>query len=230
MNFLPLCDGVQHTQLAQFRYAAIERLRRERTHGQGVHGHVAYFYCSRRDNDSGRRDPKAIVRALLKAVLMESGCNPETISLETRYRKRTNEGELNLKEAQSYLVDLLQQADCRQSVILIDALDEVEFEGREVLFRVMSEIVANTTAKVWITSRPEVDIQRAVLSRIAKASNKSGGVIKHVAVAKRNKIEIRRYIEKEIDARIAEDRLEGIVDEMTRTLIIETLDVKGDGM
>lgn len=195
---------------------------------------LAYFYCSRRDNDRARTDPEALIRAILKALLVESGVDPEIVLLETRYKQRNDRGELSVAEAQKYLLELLQQSECHASVILIDALDEfVDRKDRKRLLTAIGEIVAVTTTKVWITSRPENDISRGIAVHISSKANKSQdkGLVRNVAVAKRNKEEIARYIEREIDSLIeSEELLDGAVDEDTRRLIVEKLGQKGDGM
>jgi len=165
---------------------------------------------------------------------VESGVDPEIVLLETRYKQRNDRGELSVAEAQKYLLELLQQSECHASVILIDALDEfVDRKDRKRLLTAIGEIVAVTTTKVWITSRPENDISRGIAVHISSKANKSQdkGLVRNVAVAKRNKEEIARYIEREIDSLIeSEELLDGAVDEDTRRLIVEKLGQKGDGM
>lgn len=213
------------THLRNFRYAAIELL--QETSWKTT---ITYFYCSRRDNDKTRSDPEAIIRALLKALLMESGIDADRIFLETRYKNRNSDGELKLEEATRYLVELLKQPECENSVIFIDALDEVNKRDRIPLLLVIADIVMATNAKIWIASRPELDIQRALLVQIPKRVDRKNAV-RDVPIAKRNLGEIAAYIEREIDARIETgELLDGDVDDDTRQLIIARLRQKGDGM
>ncbi|KAF8426195.1 hypothetical protein EV426DRAFT_592825 [Tirmania nivea] len=205
-------------------YAAIELLQQSRNKV------VSYFYCSRRDNDKTRSDPEAILRALLKGLLMESGIDPEIINLDSRYKQRTDKGELSLKETQIFILKLLKEPLCDGSILCIDGLDEVDRNNRFQFVALVSEIVTCTTTKVWIASRPEPDIQRGLTERIPEKAGKPG-LVRDVAIAKRNKGEIRQYIEREVNARIESgELLDGDVDEKTKQIIIERMAEKGDGM
>lgn len=161
---------------------------------------------------------------------MGSGIDPEEISLESRYKQRTEQGGLSLKETQAFILRLLKEPQCDGSILFIDALDEIDRTNRFQFMALIGEIVVSTTTKIWIASRLESDIKTGLMERLPKKAKKPGLVI-DVPIAKRNKGEIRQYIEREIDARVESgELLEGDVDDEMKCLIIENLVQQGDGM
>ena len=200
------------------RHAAIETQRK--------YSLVVYFYCSMRDNDSSRRKPEDIMRSLLKALLVESGTNPEVDipDLYQRYQSRAEDGDLSMEETCTFISRFLgRRFDCPR--IFIDALDEVDRADRFTLFKHLFELLHRTNLKVWVSSRAEDDI------KLMMNKNRGPEVLGAVNVGNDNMGDIGSYVQREINAAIADCRLlRGAVDDGLRKLIIQRLIEKSEGM
>ena len=121
---------------------------------------MAYFYCNRAEER--RRDPESILRTLIQQLAKTpSEDNLPTPVLDI-YKDWEKGGQLSsrltLKECQDLLVQLM--AAYPQTMICIDALDEVDHKLRLGLLRALKYVVerSDTLVKIFATTRMDTDI------------------------------------------------------------------------
>lgn len=107
----------------------------------------AYFYCSRGAEDN-RRKPDEIIRSLLGQLAFRRE-NPLKLreSVEEVYLKKKKQAKdrrakqlekLSVKDCESLLIRLMRE---QRTVLIIDALDEVDPESRYILLNALRRII-----------------------------------------------------------------------------------------
>ena len=165
------------------------------------------------------------MRSLLKALVVESGTNPEMDSPELyqRYQSRAEDGELSVEETSTFISQLLARFDYPR--IFIDALDEVNRADRFILLKHLFDLIKQTKLKVWVSSRAEDDI------KLRMNKDKRPGEIRAVNVGNDNIGDIESYVEREVNAAVTDCRLlDGMVDDGLRRLIVQKLIAGSEGM
>jgi len=121
---------------------------------------LAYFYCNRAEES--RRDPESILRTLIQQLAQTSSEDNLLTPVLNIYKKREKKGQLSarltLKECQDLLIRLM--AVYPQTMICIDALDEVDHKLRFELLQALRFVVerSSTLVKIFVTTRMDTDI------------------------------------------------------------------------
>ena len=119
---------------------------------------IAYFYCNR--NEAVRRDPVAALKSFVRQ-LASPAKRPDAVYSKLQQMRI----ELELKGSQmnvEHCRDILQQManTYPQTTIVLDALDECDPETRWKLMTALDSLLeSNNPVKVFISSRPDVDIK-----------------------------------------------------------------------
>jgi hypothetical protein len=156
-----------------------------------------FFFCSRNVAEPERASPEEILRSLVRQVSDLPGGPPLHQSLEKHFERRRVAGEISSDEAIEIIIDTIQKRPL--TYIIVDALDECDYQGRDVLIDALKDIVAQSQSlvKVFVTSRTSpADI------RIAMA-----GFPALYIDASRNKEDIRRFVISEVDGAIKKKKL-----------------------
>ena len=178
---------------------------------------MIYFYCSRGDNE--RRRPETILGTLVKELLLCHGVSTPQ-ALRDRYHARKEKGGLRIQELQEWLVQLLEQ--CKRTSIFIDAIDEILPQRRYLFLETLSALSQNPQfhVRIWVSSR-----------RYEKEIRHTFPTADEILIDKQNLLEIRDYVMREVTNHIASRRLlDGAVDDVLKTHIIDTISEKSDGM
>lgn len=182
---------------------------------------LAYFYCNYREEV--RRDPAYVLRALVKQLcLVDSGEGlPEPVLSVYQEREKNGHqlGALHLKESKDLIVEL--SKGFVQTTIVIDALDECDFEKRKDLFLMLKDIITLTQhVRIFLTSRNDGDIQKMLYNSPS-----------HYIDATDNTGDIKMYIRSEIDRCYSEGLLPSEENDPTlKSEIILTLEKGAKGM
>jgi hypothetical protein len=190
---------------------------------------VVYFYCNR--NEEQRRDPTAIMQAIVKQLSLLLSASHESLGsyglpepVVAKYEERSKDGfssgPLGFHECQDLIVSLLDMNP--QTTIIIDALDECDPTKRGRLLKALEILVGSSTklVKIFVSSRDDDDIT-------LKLKNVPNLYIE----ATDNKDDIERFIQREITLSIQESRLlRGNISEELKKKIISTLIENAHGM
>jgi hypothetical protein len=132
---------------------------------------LAYFYCNRAEEN--RREPDSILNTIIQQ-LAQSDFDENKLPkpIVDIYRDRKNKGQissrLSFSESQGLLVQLTDIYP--QTMICIDALDEVAEDKRICLLKALKDIMAQskTLVKIFATTRmnPEIVAQFEIFPRI----------------------------------------------------------------
>lgn len=175
---------------------------------------VVFFYCNR--NDSQRRDPTAILQALVKQMSHALPGLPKAVVAV--YEKTKEPVPLGFQESHNMLVSLLDIFP--RTTIIIDALDESDPIERCRLLEVLNNVVQSSAGvvKIFVSSRDDVDIQL----RLEKVPNL-------YIEAQDNEEDIKRFINREMADSIKNGRLTRLPAEV-KDKIVSTLVSKAGGM
>ncbi|KAI5818540.1 hypothetical protein BZA77DRAFT_16936 [Pyronema omphalodes] len=132
---------------------------------------LAYFYCNRAEEN--RREPDSILHAIIQQ-LAQSDCDDNKLPklVVDLYRDRKSKGQassrLSFSESQKLLVKLTDIYP--QTIICIDALDEVADDQRITLLTALNDVPAESKSlvKIFATTRmnPEIVAQFKIFPRI----------------------------------------------------------------
>lgn len=176
---------------------------------------LAYFYCNYKEDE--RRDPECILRSIVKqlSTVRSRSALPEPLVALYRKRKRDGfkAGPPQIGESKSLILGLAEAY--KQTVIVIDALDECEKETRHKLLSVLQCVLSESKGlvKVFVTSRDDDDIVLHL-----------DGLPNVYIRSSDNYSDIYNYITTEVEKRIREKKiLRGFVTQALKELIISTL-------
>lgn len=179
---------------------------------------VVYFYCNQ--NEPQRRDPTAILQAILKqlcVVLPQAGLPaPVVAAYDERCRNGLAAGSLEFQECLDLLVLLLYQHP--HTTIIIDALDESDPMERWRLLEALAKCTQESSVKIFISSRDDTDIK-------FKLENVPNLYIE----VQDNMDDIRRFIHREVKLSVGKRRLWRLPDHV-QTQILSTILQKANGM
>lgn len=137
---------------------------------------VVFFYCNRAEDP--RRDPSVILHTFLKQFCVQSpGPNLPKLVREAYkpIRERGNaSSQWGFQKCQELLLSLSEIYP--QTTMVIDALDEIHQDQRQVLLEALGMIVKSSRSrvKIFISSREHQDIQEALgCSSIGAIDNKA---------------------------------------------------------
>lgn len=185
---------------------------------------LAYFYC-KRNNESYRQDPNAILRAIVKQLASLRTGLPLQDAVVREYNERKKDGFskgfLQLDTSIEIILELTTVYP--QTTIILDALDECDMHKRDELIKALHSLVdkAPNLVKIFVSSRDDDDI----VFQLKKVSNLS---IK----ASDNIGDIERFVKEKISKSIEEGKLlrRVEVDEDLQLRLITTLINGADGM
>lgn len=192
----------------------------QNTENDQTHEPVVFFYCNR--NESQRRDPNIILRALVKQMALAlpgAGLpKPVVVEYDKRVKRGLAAGPLDFGESHALLVSILDMFP--RTTIIIDALDESDPEERGQLLEELTSIIGSsaTVVKIFISSRDDIDIK-------LKLEN----VPNHYIEARDNSTDIERFIYREIMESSKNKRLIKLPEGLKKE-IISTLAMKANGM
>ena len=186
---------------------------------------LAYFYCNRAEEN--RREPQSILNTLIQQ-LAQTQTEPEKNTLLKPvidiYQDREDKGQksshLSFGESQELLVQLTNI--CPQTMICIDALDEVETETRLHFLKALKNVIekSNNLVKVFATTRMDTDIlsQFEMFPKIELQPDDNIG-------------DINRFVKTKLQSSIDDRRLlEGHVRDELQAEICSTLCKRSRGM
>jgi ankyrin repeat domain-containing protein 50 len=130
------------------------------------HEGFAYFYCNR--NETERQDPVMILRSFvrqLSTIATNDDCVQQRLlrySIETRKRA----SEPTITDCEDLLLDFINLYP--KTTLILDALDECDKEKRGALIQTLDFLLdhAKRPIKVFISSRPDVDIKEKFKTRV----------------------------------------------------------------
>lgn len=179
---------------------------------------VVFFYCNRAEQT--RRDSSVILHTLLKQLSVQLP-SPNLPKLIKEAYMPVKEGgnassQWELPKCQDLLLSLSEIYP--RTTIVIDALDEIEPDQREVLLEALNEVVRSSRGilKIFISSRNYQDIQEALDCDSISAVD--------------NDIDIQRFVEREV-TKLIEKHWKNLRDKNALTKdIVSALISKADGM
>ncbi|KAL8991707.1 MAG: hypothetical protein Q9169_007725 [Polycauliona sp. 2 TL-2023] len=187
----------------------------------------AYFYCTRDQAEKARADPHEIMRAIVKQVSCFNTSQPIHAATLCEFRKRQEDAEedgsdpskLSLSECKDLILEI---ADQLPLVVVIDALDQCDPLRRYELIGSFKNIVqkSNNLIKIIVSSRNDSDI----VSRLSD--------VPFVYInSDDNREDVNRFIQKELDKAIDEQRLlQGRLSTSLRERILNDLRSRANGM
>ena len=183
----------------------------------------AFFYCNRNNVERERASPEGILRSIVRQLCM-SGTHARLSKLvAAKYTEREcknfADGPLRLDECVDLIIKLTEEYT--NTTIIIDALDECDFNTRHSLLAGLSSIMQyGSSTKLFVSSRDDKDITlqlQGLPNLYIKASN--------------NAKDIDQYVHFKVKQAVAEKRLlDGTVSGETVKLISNTLTGKAQGM
>ncbi|KAI5799314.1 hypothetical protein DFH27DRAFT_90504 [Peziza echinospora] len=204
---------------------------------RGKNEHVGFFYCNK--NESLRRDKTTILQTLLEqlsAPITEVQDDDQPTGLKkqrkvfksidnlyTIHRKIQRTASLNFAECRDLLTSIAGMYE--QVTIIIDALDEAEFESRGHLLDALAEIMKDSQGivKIFISSRDDQDIKQSLK-----------GVPNYYIKPKDNQDDIKRFIERELERAEGKEKGNGgwcvALDQALKEVVLDGLLRKADGM
>ena len=121
---------------------------------------LAYFYCDRAEET--RRDPHSILCTLIQQLVQtdsEEGLLTRVVNIyQDREKRSQRKAWLSLQECQGLLIHIVEMYP--QTIICIDAMDEVHSDTRIVLLNCLKDVIetAKTVVKIFVTTRMDMDI------------------------------------------------------------------------
>ncbi|KAJ5523945.1 hypothetical protein N7494_010595, partial [Penicillium frequentans] len=122
---------------------------------------LAYFYCNR--NEGSRRDPLCVLQSYvrqLSTAVGRSGHMRKSLQVASDEARR-QASHFGIKDCESQLLESVN--GYYQTIFILDALDECEPGSRYQLIQALGDLVSKSDrlVKVFISSRPDVDIKNA---------------------------------------------------------------------
>ncbi|AEO64672.1 uncharacterized protein THITE_74764 [Thermothielavioides terrestris NRRL 8126] len=179
------------------------------------HEGFAFFYCNR--HETHRREPLSVLRSYVRQ-LSTTAFNPESMRAKLRslcQETRLKGAHLTLATCQDQLLESVNLYP--QTTLVLDALDECEPETRARLIDTIEFLLKNSERplKVFISSRPDVDIRDRLLSQ------------PNIEIrATDNQDDIAKFVNEEI----IKHRRWGKIAAPLRTRIVDTLLDRSQGM
>lgn len=144
----------------------------------------AFFYCDR--NEEVRRQPVSVLQSYIRQ-LSTTARNPEHIQIQLQniYKMARDQGSvLSLSACKQQLLDSLNLYP--KTTLVLDALDECDPASRSQFMETMELLLSKSKGllKVFISSRPDRDIQRRFLNGPnveIQASHNEGDIRKFVS-------------------------------------------------
>jgi hypothetical protein len=188
---------------------------------------LAYFYCLRSAQERERADPDFILRAILKQLSCTKLDIPIRESVVEAYEEKNRDADesgceplsLNLKETTDLIINLLKT---NPATIIIDALDECDYERRPELLKALDRIIGESLSivKVLVSSRDDNNI----VCHLDRSPN-------IYIEAEDNSDDIKRFTQREVARSIDEKRLlSGEVSVALKEQITKTLIDRAQGM
>jgi hypothetical protein len=182
-----------------------------------------YFYCNR--SEENRREPDSILNTIIQQ-LAQSDFDENKLPkpIVDMYRDRKKKGQissrLSLSESQGLLVQLTDMY--HQTMICIDALDEVAEDKRISLLKALNDVMAQSKSlvKIFATTRmnPEIVAQFKIFPRIELQPDD-------------NVSDINQFIETRVKSAIDDSQLLcGQVSDVLKTEICDVLCERSKGM
>ena len=191
----------------------------------GQNTRLAYFYCSRNNQEPARSSPEAILASLARQLQSLENDTSIPWPALTLYRSKETEGfisgNLTVEETSDLLVDLI--ACSSSTTLVLDALDECNRENRGILLDALQEILVKSAgvAKVLVSCREEGDL-------VYELRKHPGLKIS----SDKNSRDISAFVRTETQRLVDKGRLlrHSHAKEELKTLIITKLIDKADGM
>lgn len=188
---------------------------------------IGFFACSRKGDDRRQESVQEVLLAILRQLSSRSSKLPLRGNVVEEYHRRKEEADerggkpprLDVDEA---IEGILNIAELEPVIIIIDALDELDYHERNILLEGLYHIIsaaANVT-KIFVSSRRDGDIVDKLRDCVGVEINEE-----------LNKKDIDAFIEHEIDKNIKSRKiLRGKVSTSLRNEIVTTLSAKAQGM
>lgn len=179
---------------------------------------LAYFYCDR--SESLRRDPDNVLRCFVKQLAISASSGPMQSHLVETYKQKESKGfaseKLSFKESLDLIHEFVQTYS--QTILILDALDELHEGQRQKLIYAFNSLIESTTRlKVFISSRRDEDIMNLLRMR------------ENVGIsATDNQDDINKYILEQIEQRQRNNHR--FIPESLKREIINTIASKSEGM
>ena len=154
--------------------AVITELSTRLEHFDSSNSMLAYFFCD--DKDDRTNNAVAILRGLLYQILCQ---HPKLFGLlESEYKKQGAElfeSRNALQTLWRILQSMLLESKLEKVYLIVDAIDECDFDSRTVLLRLMeqnlndriTETVSGSAVKWMLTSRNDASIKEALLDSLS---------------------------------------------------------------
>lgn len=170
---------------------------------------ITFFYFDYNDQDY--QSPANVVASILKQLASQMSTLPLPITeLHERFEKQRDH--LQLQDLETTL--LLTFREFRQIFIIIDALDECDAKKHRKSFLKVLKDLENTSARVFITSRPHPDDIKQALCASPRITVEAGDS------------DIRKYLAH----KIGEDGDTDLIDEPLKEEIITNIANRAQGM
>ncbi|KAL9119276.1 MAG: hypothetical protein Q9187_004168 [Circinaria calcarea] len=123
---------------------------------EGEAERIVFFYCSRTEEHSDRREPIQVLRSLVKQLLQSVVDQPTIFNVvRSQYEEKRHSGSggLYIEECIQVIAEMTKLYQC---IIVVDGLDECEPEIRYKLFEAFNSILQRATEKrlkLFLSSR-----------------------------------------------------------------------------
>ncbi|KAE8375243.1 hypothetical protein BDV26DRAFT_268341 [Aspergillus bertholletiae] len=146
---------------------------------------LAYFYCNR--SEELRRKPKEILRSFVKQLSIAEDQTVTHTSLLQIYNDKRRRGflskGLSLEESEALLAQLI--STYPKTILIVDALDEIEEVSRQRLISYFSRLVEQIQSlKIFVSSRRNEDIASRLKTKASvgiNATNSQDDIVKFVS-------------------------------------------------
>ncbi|GAQ39380.1 Pfs, NACHT and Ankyrin domain protein [Aspergillus niger] len=148
----------------------------------------AFFYCNRNEEDRGKA--LSVFRSYVRQ-LSTTPASPESIQTELKEvcsKARESGSKLSFETCKELIAESLKVYP--KTTLVIDALDECEPESRDIIIDALNTLVSetNNTVKIFISSRPDPDIQALLVGSTSVAIQ-----------ASHNQADIQKFLEIQLD-------------------------------
>ncbi|KAK7570991.1 hypothetical protein V3481_019078 [Fusarium oxysporum f. sp. vasinfectum] len=124
---------------------------------------IAYYYCSGAQSESERANPDAILRSIIRQLAVDEttrGVDPIVVSeYEKSTKHQNNVSRLGINECSTLLQQLTSN---KTTIIVFDAIDELEILDRSRLIQAFEDVVTESDGviKLLMTSRNDTQIKK----------------------------------------------------------------------
>ena len=179
---------------------------------------MVYFYFNR--NDPQRRDPTALLQAIVKQLSVAFSGLPKLVveEYDKRQERGHAEGALDWEECRDLIVKLLDIYP--QTTVVVDALDECDLDKRWILFDAIQAMTQSSgLVKIFVSSRDETDIRRGLEQ------------IPYLFIdARKNTADIFRFVRRDVTDSLKRGQFLATVSEGLKEKIISTISRQANGM